>query len=82
MSHYTVCVITKDGDYGKALEPFDENLEVEPYIEKTKEQIIARRLYCGSRLSYLRGWNEKYWRNFCFANCINSDNIDADICTN
>ena len=55
MSHYTVCVITKDGDYGKALEPFDENLEVEPYIEKTKEQIIARRLYCGSRLSYLRG---------------------------
>lgn len=40
MSHYTVCVVTKDGDYEKALEPFDENLEVEPYIEKTKEQII------------------------------------------
>ena len=42
MSHYTVCVITKDGNYEKALEPFDENLEVEPYIEKTKEQIIQQ----------------------------------------
>jgi len=42
MSHYTVLVVTEDGDYEKALEPFDENLEVEPYVEETKEQIIER----------------------------------------
>ena len=42
MSHYTVMVITSDGDYKKALEPFDENLDVEPYIEETKEEIIER----------------------------------------
>ena len=40
MSHYTVLVITEDGNYEKALEPFDENLEVEQYIKKTKEEII------------------------------------------
>ena len=40
MSHFTVTVITKDGDYKKALAPFDENITVEPYIEKTKAQIV------------------------------------------
>lgn len=40
MSHYTVAVITKDGDYEKALAPYDENTRVEPYIEKTKEEIV------------------------------------------
>lgn len=40
MSHYTVAVITKDGNYDKALEPFDENMEVEPYIDKTKAEVI------------------------------------------
>ena len=40
MSHYAVLVITEDGDYEKALAPFDENLQVEPYIYKTKEEII------------------------------------------
>lgn len=42
MSHYTVAVITKNGNYEKALEPFDENLEVEPYIEKTVHEIIEQ----------------------------------------
>ena len=42
MSHYTVMVITSDGDYKRALEPFYEGLEVEPYIEETKEEIIER----------------------------------------
>lgn len=42
MSHYTVMVITSDGDYETALEPFDENLVVEPYIYKTKEEIIEQ----------------------------------------
>lgn len=40
MSHYTVAVITKNGNYDKALAPYDEDIEVEPYIEKTKEEII------------------------------------------
>ena len=42
MSHYTVCVVTEDGNYEKALEPFDENLSVEPYIDETKAQIVER----------------------------------------
>ena len=40
MSHFTVMVITSDGDYEKALEPFDENIEVEPYISRTREECI------------------------------------------
>lgn len=40
MSHFTVAVITKDGDYEKALAPFDENIEVEPYIRKTVKQLV------------------------------------------
>lgn len=41
MSHYTVMVITDDGDYETALEPFDESIEIEPYIDITREEIIA-----------------------------------------
>lgn len=40
MSHYTVAVITKDGNYEKALAPFSEHNEVAPYIYKTKAEII------------------------------------------
>ena len=42
MSHYTVLVITKDGDYESALAPFDENLEVAPYVRETKEELIKK----------------------------------------
>lgn len=42
MSHFTVAVITKDGDYESALAPFDENIEVEKYITTTREQLIER----------------------------------------
>ena len=42
MSHYTVMVITSNGDYESALAPFDENLDVEPYIRKTKQEIIEQ----------------------------------------
>lgn len=42
MSHYVVAVITKDGDYDKALAPFDEQLESEPYIYYTKAERIAQ----------------------------------------
>ena len=43
MSHYTVAVITRTDDYDeleRLLAPFDESLEVEPYISRTREQII------------------------------------------
>ena len=42
MSHFSVAVFTKPG--GKSVEellaPYDENIEVKPYIYKTKEDII------------------------------------------
>ena len=43
MSHYTVAVITKTDselELRELLAPFDENIEVEPYLYRTKEQII------------------------------------------
>lgn len=41
MSHFTVAVITaKKKKLEEMLAPYDENLEVEPYIERTKEEII------------------------------------------
>lgn len=42
MSHFTVAVITADGNYEQALAPFDENIKVEPYIQETRESIIQR----------------------------------------
>ena len=41
MSHYTVAVITDDlNKIDEMLKPYDENMEVKPYIVRTKEQII------------------------------------------
>ena len=41
MSHFTVAVITaKKEKLEEMLASYDENLEVEPYIEKTKKEII------------------------------------------
>lgn len=40
MSHYTVAVISKKGNYEKALAPFSEHIEVAPYIYQTKAEII------------------------------------------
>ena len=43
MSHYTVAVISRTGteeEVAELLSPFDENIEVEPYIHRTKEQVI------------------------------------------
>ena len=43
MSHFTVAVITKKKeDLEKMLEPYNENIEVEPYIDETKEEIISK----------------------------------------
>ncbi len=38
MSHFTVLVIGEDPE--SQLEPFDENLEMEPFVKFTKEQLI------------------------------------------
>lgn len=42
MSHFTVYVFQKDKDYNELLAPYDENLEVAPYIKYTKTQAIAK----------------------------------------
>ena len=68
MSHFTVAVITaKKEKLEEMLAPYDEELEVEPYIERTKKEIIekARKwkedffffLKEGKKLS---GWELKY----------------------
>jgi hypothetical protein len=41
--HYTVAVVTNEdneSEIEELLAPFDENIEVEPYIHQTKEEII------------------------------------------
>jgi hypothetical protein len=44
MSHFAVAVFTKDG--GKTVEdllaPYDENIEMDKYVEYTKEQLIEK----------------------------------------
>ena len=42
MSHYLVGVVVNDiSEVDDILAPYDENMEVEPYIYRTKAQIIA-----------------------------------------
>lgn len=60
MSHFTVAVITaKKEKLEEMLASYDENLEVEPYIKKTKKEIIkeAKKRKEGKQLS---GWQLKY----------------------
>ena len=42
MSHFTVAVFSTDGDYEKLLAPFNENLEVEAYVDLCKEEVIEQ----------------------------------------
>lgn len=43
MSHYTVAVFTKKGQgIEDLLAPYDEDIEVAPYVAETKEEIIAK----------------------------------------
>lgn len=47
MSHYTVMVICRKGtkdDVESILAPYDENLEVAPYVEETKAELIAKKI--------------------------------------
>lgn len=44
MSHFSVMVLSKDStDLDTLLAPFDENMEVEPYISRTKAQVIEEK---------------------------------------
>ena len=71
MSHFTVMVITSDGDYEKALEPFDESIEVEPYISKTREKCIQelveyKRRYDNHDEKFNRQWFEENFNDVNF----------------
>lgn len=72
MSHYSVAVIS-DGTKSveELLAPYDENIEVEPYINRTKEQMVEQakkqakqileKLESGEyKLANLKAWHEKY----------------------
>jgi hypothetical protein len=48
MSHYTVMVIGDDVDW--ILEPYNESLEVEPYIDQTKEELHKEFMACYGRI--------------------------------
>ena len=39
--HYTLLVITSDGDYDDALAPYSEHISVEPYVEYTPEEAVT-----------------------------------------
>lgn len=41
MSHFCVYVFSKDTDVESLLAPYDENIEVVPYVKYTREQAIA-----------------------------------------
>ena len=74
MSHFTVLVITKDGDYEKALEPFDESIEVLKYISRTKEDLIkeckdTKERYLNSTNENHKSWYENSgWSKIDFTN--------------
>ena len=38
--HYSLLVISRDGDYESVLEKYDENIDVEPYVAYTPEQAV------------------------------------------
>lgn len=68
MSHYTVMAIQRDGE-GKSVDelmaPYDENLEVEPYVRWTKAELlkIEREKYLayqrGLKVAEDVGWDEE-----------------------
>jgi len=58
MSHYTVAVFTKEGQSVDCLlEPFDENIEVEPYVRRTKEEVLKEiEKYCDENEALRKKW--------------------------
>lgn len=88
MSHFTVAVITaKKEKLEEMLAPYDEELEVEPYIERTKKEIIEKTKkeveYIGlcvtmeeikSRIRIFRK-NDKEWRINPFSDYFDIDTL-------
>lgn len=72
MSHYKVAVFTKENgpDVDELLAPYDENIRVERYLDKTKAELIAdgkaeiERCKNGKYAEYLKD-PEKYLRETC-----------------
>lgn len=64
MSHYLVGVIVNDiSEVDDVLAPYDENMEVEPYIYKTKAEIIASGKARKEKYSHdddIRDWMKPY----------------------
>lgn len=56
--HFAVMVVTKDGDIDTALEPFDEQLRVEPYVDRTKDE--AMKDACDEVKRYVKYLKEAY----------------------
>lgn len=65
MSHYLVGVIVNDiSEVDDILAPYDENMEVEPYIYKTKAELIASgketKELCLDKDTVLQDWMKPY----------------------
>lgn len=63
--HYTVAVITEDGDYDTALAPFSKHLEVDSYLDKTREELIAEKK---KDLEWSRLEKNSQWRHYLESN--------------
>lgn len=59
--HYCVTVITKDGNYEKALEPFGAYLEEEPYILETAKEMVEKKR---KDLDFAISSNQKNYQKF------------------
>lgn len=79
MSHYTVAVFTKEGQSVDCLlEPFDENIEVEPYVRRTKEEVLKEiEKYCDEnevlRKEYLTLSDKEKMRDWARYNDFDED---------
>lgn len=80
MSHFNVAVIHReDQSIDELLEPYDENIEVEPYIDYTKQMAIehARRNYAGHTDALpADATDEQCWKYM--AEDYEADRIDGD----
>lgn len=59
--HYSVAVITPDGDYDTALEPYSAWLETEPYIISTAKELVAEQR---KELAWAKKSNQKNYQAF------------------
>lgn len=61
MSHYVVLVLSEENQsIEELLEPYDENIEVEPYVSKTKQEVIQQGKEYQSRMKKQKEENEKF----------------------